>query len=379
MIRFCTSCVMSSTRPDLHLDDVGVCSACRSIERNNAVDWDARALQFDKLVAWAKSTAQERGSDYDCVVGVSGGKDSWHIVLTALEAGLRVLGVHFTPSCRSEIGERNLAGLVRLHDVIEVRRRDDVYHAIRRFALKTVGDSEWAGHRGIFTSVLREAVPRQIPLVLWGENSQAEYAPPSEESEANDTLGADWIEEFGGLLGLRVQDVADAIGVAPDQLVPYTLPPPSAMGAIRSRFLGHYFYWDTLDHAAAVREDGFEWGSPPRGAIWPFENLDDPEAVAFHDFLGLCKFGYTRAHAQLSVEIRHGYRARESAVAILQATEWDQYPIPDVEERFCQSIGLSPEEVRAACESFANPAIWEGPPFIRPARTRFRWTLTRKE
>lgn len=361
-LRWCAACVMSDSRPDLSLDESGVCDACRSTARKATVDWEARGRAWSAVCEDAKRDARARTADYDAVVGVSGGKDSHWQVAKALDAGLRVLGVCFEPSQRTEPGTANLANLARYCDILEVRRNATVYHRLRRLGLRQVGDSEWPGHLGIWTAVTREAVLRRIPLVMFGENPQGEYGGPAWSKEPK-PMDRAWVAEFGGLLGLRVQDLIDEHGFTADELVSYRWPSEAALAAapVRGVFLGDYFAWDSVTQARWVRDHmGFRWAErPPDGAVWPFENLDDSICVIFHDALGVLKFGYSRAHAQLSIEIRHGHRTRAEAQRTLTLLAVDRYPPPHVEAAFCAGIGMTPTEVRDICETYANEAIWE--------------------
>lgn len=354
---FCRLCLMSDTRPDLHFDEAGVCDACCNAAAKAQVDWRARSLGWFDLATWAKAESTRRKSSYDCVVAVSGGKDSHFIVLKALEIGLFPLLVSFEPSGETEIGRRNLANLQRFADLIQIRKNRKVYQRLRQIGLEDVGDSEWPNHLGIFTGVIREAVQRDIPLVIWGENPQAEYGGP-EKSKAPKELDRAWLAEFGGLLGMRLGDMRER-GFAAQELAIYE--PAADSSSVRSVFLGDYFPWDSVAQASLVQEKmGFSWsGSPPFGAAWLHENLDDTDAVVFHDFLALAKFGYSRAHQQLSIEVRHGHKSLKQARESLIELDVDRYPPEDVEERLAFGIDMPCEKIRSICRKYLNPAIWQ--------------------
>lgn len=101
-MKFCKKCVMPDTKPDLHFDYEGVCDACRSQEaKNQEIDWKKREEEFLNLVKKYKTH-----SVYDCVIGVSGGKDSTFQVLKCLELGLNPLCVCFEPSIPTKIGKK---------------------------------------------------------------------------------------------------------------------------------------------------------------------------------------------------------------------------------------------------------------------------------
>ena len=109
-MRYCTRCVTPSTRPNITFDGAGVCNACASHALKPTIDWEARRRTFNDVVAHARS----RSKGYDCVIPVSGGKDSTWQVVTCLQAGLNPLAVTWKSPARTEIGARNLANLVSL-------------------------------------------------------------------------------------------------------------------------------------------------------------------------------------------------------------------------------------------------------------------------
>src|SRR5438093_1293974 len=84
-VRFCPRCVMSNQRPcssvefrhtadrkvrSLHLDEQGVCDACRVAEQKDAIDWPAREQQLLRLL----DAYRRADGSYDCIVPGSGGK-----------------------------------------------------------------------------------------------------------------------------------------------------------------------------------------------------------------------------------------------------------------------------------------------------------------
>jgi tRNA(Ile)-lysidine synthase TilS/MesJ len=73
---------MPSTKPDLHLDGEGVCNACRSFENRKKIDWSLRRTQ---LLGVLDKFRNKNGSNWDCIVPVSGGKDSTFQVIQMLE------------------------------------------------------------------------------------------------------------------------------------------------------------------------------------------------------------------------------------------------------------------------------------------------------
>ena len=110
MLNYCNKCVMPSTKPDLYIDSEGVCNACKSYEQRVEVDWNIR---YEELKTILEKYRNKDSSNWDCVVPVSGGKDSTYQVTEMLKLGLNPLCVHFDNGWNSEVSVQNI------HKIIE--------------------------------------------------------------------------------------------------------------------------------------------------------------------------------------------------------------------------------------------------------------------
>ena len=220
-IKYCRHCVMPETKPDLFIDEDGVCSACRSFDQREEVDWDIRKEELASILEQFRS---KDGNKYDCIIPVSGGKDSHSQTIRLLELGMNPLCVTATTDKLSDIGRRNIENIKNLGvDYIEVTTNPAVRRRINRLALTEIGDISWPEHVTIFTIPVRIAVQFNTPLIIWGENSQNEYGGPAAAAE-NNTLTRRWLEEFGGLLGLRVSDLIGHDGIEKKASYPVLIP-----------------------------------------------------------------------------------------------------------------------------------------------------------
>src|SRR5260221_6775547 len=137
-IVYCRRCLIPETKPDIFFDGEGVCSACRHYEGRAEVDWDARRVELDGVLERYRS---KRGTEYDCIIGVSGGKDSTTQVIRMLELGMNPLCVTATTDELSDIGRRNIENLKSLGvDFIEYTTNQKVRRCINKLALCQVGD-----------------------------------------------------------------------------------------------------------------------------------------------------------------------------------------------------------------------------------------------
>ena len=149
MLTYCKNCVMPSTKPDLRLDEEGVCNACRSYENRKIVDWSARRKE---LIAILDRYRNKNGTNWDCIVPVSGGKDSTYQVVQMLQFGMNPLCVTATTCDLTENGRTNIENLKHLGvDYIEMSPNPIVRAKLNRIGLTQVGDISWPEHVGIFT------------------------------------------------------------------------------------------------------------------------------------------------------------------------------------------------------------------------------------
>jgi N-acetyl sugar amidotransferase len=367
---YCTRCLYPASKPDLHFNADGLCSACQAFDARSLINWEDRAAQFQHIAVNAHREARHREVPYDCVVPVSGGKDSHYQVIMALDHGLRVLAVTAETDHLSEIGRRNLDNISKLGvDHIEVKTNPIIRRKINRYTLETIGDISWAEHITIFSIPVRVASMMKIPLIIWGENSQNEYGGPSQAQTAT-KLTQDWLNEFGGLNGLRVADVEATLGPI-GELYRY---PNLGRYAPDGVFLGQFFQWDGYANAMLAAENGFEiWPTHIEGSYLGYENLDNLQ-VSIHDRFKYLKFGFGRATDILSNHIRRGMISREEAAPI--AMERDAMfpetylgvPLRDI----LRPLAMSVYEFLEVCDTFTNRDLFEGSHVNGDIRPMFR-------
>jgi N-acetyl sugar amidotransferase len=364
MLRYCTKCVMPDTKPDLKLDEAGVCNACRSFEKRNVVDWELRRKQLDELLARYRNTS---GSHWDCIVPVSGGKDSTFQVVRMLQLGLNPLCVTATTCDLSDIGRRNIQNIKKLGvDYVEFSPNPRVRAKLNRIGLQQVGDISWPEHVGIFTIPVRAAVQYQVPLLIWGENSQNEYGGPAAAAE-NNVLDRRWLEEFGGLLGLRVSDLIGVDGLAARDLIPYNYPSDAELQrvGVTGLFLGHYIPWDGLANTLVSQANGFEsFPTTIEGSVVNYENVDNHQ-TGIHDYFKFLKFGFGRATDLACLHLRRGRITRQDAIAMVRRHDgklpWTYLGKPL--EKILEPLDLSVDEFIKICDRFTNKKL-----FVKDAR-----------
>lgn len=353
-MRYCSRCILPDTRPGLTIGENGVCSACiGSDEKASRIDWHDRQNEFEELVGRIKSLNRP----FDCIVPVSGGKDSTYQVSKCLDYGLHVLAVTWKTPGRTKIGQENLDNLIRLGvDHIDYSVNPEVERKFTYKALVKTGSTGVPMHFGLYIIPLRFAVALNIPLVVWGESPAMEYGGTREE-RLNNTLDHTFLTTHGILQGTQIDDWVDEELKAKDLEI-YRLPSQEDFRRVKlqSVFIGYYFNWspqDSLSHALKcgfkVRQEG------PKVGYYNYADIDC-DFISIHHYFKYLKFGFTRLFDNLSLEIRNGHMTRKQAIEYLE-NAGEQVPHEDV-EHLCEFLRISKEEFWKIAETFRNPAIW---------------------
>lgn len=358
-IRYCKKCVFPETKPDLFFNDEGICSACVASEQKNVhIDWEQRKKDFEQIVEHYRIRPGKPG--YDCLIPVSGGKDSTYQAYFMKEVyKMNPLCVCFETTNLTEIGQRNIDNISKMGiDIIYFKKNYNAYRSMVVEGFKRVGDEMWPNHLGIFTVPIHFAVKFNIPLVVWGENSQMEYGGPLDSIHSRH-LNRRWMEEFGGLLGNRIQDMVGVDGLTEKDLTPYFYPSDEDIErvGVTGLFLGHYFFWDARKQLEIVKQHGFsvKEDGPVEGTYTNYENLDE-KMHGLHDYLKFVKYGFGRATDHACIDIRNNRISREEGVRLVKQFD-GKYPHISINE-FVKYSGMSKAEVDAVIDSFTNTILF---------------------
>ena len=353
-MNYCKRCVLPDTRPGILFDSSEVCSACKCHESRNLIDWKKREEAFDKVVANAKTM----NAGYDCLIPVSGGKDSTWQVIKCLEKGLNPLCVTWKTPARTEVGRENLENLISLGvDHIDYQISPHVEKKFMLHAFEKYGSTGIPMHMALFNIPLNIAFKFEIPLVIWGENSAFEYGGTGEE-KTGFRLNSSWLKKYGVTHGTSAEDwISDTL--SKKELTPYYGPDPDALeqSGTLAVFLGYYFAWDVEMTHQVAKLHGFKssYDGSKKTGIYDFADIDD-DFISIHHFLKWYKFGFTRSYDNLSLEIRNGRVSRDQAIQTLNEIG-EETPKADI-QKFCDFVGISEDRFYKICEKFRNLEIW---------------------
>ncbi len=177
----CTRCIMDTTIPEIHFDDHGVCQFCHIHDVLDAMYPLGEEGERRLAAIVDKMKSAGRNNNYDCVVGVSGGRDSTWLLLTAVRLGLRPLAVHFDNGWNSEIAVTNIKNSVSILSVeLETHVADwEEFKDIQKAFLRaSVPDVEIPTDVAIHSVLHRVAAKEGIKYILNGHSFRTEGVAP---------------------------------------------------------------------------------------------------------------------------------------------------------------------------------------------------------
>ena len=357
-MRYCRKCLYPNTKPQLEFNDDEICSACTNNELKETIDWGNKRNEFKQILEKNRS---KDGSTYDCIIPVSGGKDStYQTYVIKEEFGLNPLVVNFHPLDQTDIGRKNLENLKKLGvDCLEFSPNPNIYVKLAKYGLTELGDFQWPEHIGIFTTPVQVAVKYKIPLIIWGENPQLEYGQTT-DIDKETILDREWTEKNGGyfLEKIKPHDMTK-YGFSMSDLKPYLYPSDDEIKkvGVTGIFLGTYLKWDIFKQLELVKTLGFsENDETKEGTYDKWENLD-VYFTGFHDYFKFLKYGFGRTTDHTSIEIRYGRMNREKGIELVKMHE-GKIPRRYLKE-FLNAADITMNEFEDICDKFTNKELFQ--------------------
>lgn len=360
-MKYCQRCVYPQIAVNLDVDDDGVCSACRAHERFDAITpefWEKRKKMFERIL---EETLKNNTSNYDCVIPVSGGKDSYYQThKIATDYGLKPLLVTYHGNNYLPEGDYNRDRMRHAFnaDHIVMGPSVEVLKKLNRLTFKKMGDMNWHNHCGIKTVPVQIAVRYNIPLVIWGEvvwdisgmHDPEDFVEFSARVRHEHALrGYEWYD--------LINDPKEPLTEKDMLWAKYPSDEEILKVGVRGLYIGNFFKWDPNEHTKLVMEQhGWKPSEKPFERTYrKFSNLDDRYENGSHDFLKYIKFGYGRASDHASKDIRSGYMTREEGIEMVRKYD---HVIPSDLYYWLDYVGMKEEEFWKTANSFRDRRVW---------------------
>jgi len=358
-MQYCTTCVYpKASAVTLEFDANGSCSGCRTALQKQTVDWDERARMLGELLDKYRS---KDGANYDCIIPVSGGKDSYFQThLITKQYGLKPLLVTYHGNNYLPEGTTNLE---RMRDVFNVdhivfRPSVEVLKKLNRLGFFKMGDMNWHNHVGIYTYPAIVAVKYHVPMLIWGEHGRTEVGGmfnlndlvemTAKYVREHASRGYTWQDMIDENEHLRAQDLTWLRYPSDDEL--FNLD-------IRGIHLNNYVEWKPQQQAQLMM-DLYGWRPAQQSFDRTYRrisNLDDMHENGAHDYLKFIKFGYGRCSDHVSKDIRSGLMTRDEGIELVRKHD---HVRPKDLDRWLDYTGVSQEQWDVTCDTFRDPRVW---------------------
>ncbi|QQG37324.1 MAG: N-acetyl sugar amidotransferase [Micavibrio aeruginosavorus] len=337
-MHYCVRCGMPSSEEEHQLDELGICITCRSQEQKMHMNWAEREQMLRDILD------KYRGKgDYDCIVAISGGKDSaWQMHMVKNVYGLKPLAVTFNQNWHSEVGRRNLEWCLETFDVDHLMftpARSLVNRTARR-SLEAIGDACWHCHMGVGSFPWQAAVKYNIPLMIFGESVA--------ENSCKGTY--DSLLEFNQDYFVKVSAKVPTEEFACEylslrDLAPFRLPSYEEIKnkGVIALHLGNYVFWDGEKQTEILR-DRYGWKEDRVEGTYKQYKSVECVMPGVHDFTKFLKRGYGRGTDFAAQDRRAGLMTREEANELVR--EYDPVE-PEALEYYLEITGYSREEFYA--------------------------------
>ncbi|WP_085906803.1 N-acetyl sugar amidotransferase [Kiloniella majae] len=360
-ISWCKTCVYPSiSAAPMEYNDEGECTGCqmaRVKEQIPMTEWDRRK---ELLKAIVEKYRCHDGSRYDCVVAVSGGKDSYfqtHVIKE--ELGLNPLLVTYNGNNWTEVGWRNMLRMKEVFDCdhVLIQPSITVLKKLNRLAFQVMGDMNWHGHVGIMTAPVAVAAQNKIPLVFYGEHGYLDLCGQFSMNDFPEISYRDRQEHFAR--GYEWNYFVGREDLTSADMIPWKYPNDQELFGLdlRGIFLGNYVYWESNQHTKMVIEKyGFEVNKEPFDRTYrTMSNLDDMHENGAHDYLKYIKFGYGRATDHTCKDIRAGLMGRDEAIQ--KVNHYDPVKPSDL-KRWLEYVDMSENDFDSIADTFRDPRVW---------------------
>ncbi len=360
-IKYCKNCTsVSSSAIPLEFNEEGICSGCETNEEKNDVNWERRRRLFENLIDDYRSL----DANYDCIIPVSGGKDSYWQIHLIKEYGLNPLLVTYHGNNYTEVGVQNLINMREVFNVDHIFYTPsiDLLKKMNRTCQRLMGDMNWHAHAGIFTYPVRVAVEKKIPLMVWGEHGFMDLGGMHSYKDLVEFTYRYRHEHC--LRGYEWSDIIEASKEYEDEIferemIQWKYPADEEIEevGVRGIFISNFFKWDANEHGPLMKEKyGF------KEADFEFErtyrkmsNLDDMHENGIHDYMKWIKFGYGRATDHTTKDIRSGIMTRKEGIEVIK--KMDSVKPKDI-YRWLKYVGWTEEEFDYVADTFRDPRVW---------------------
>ena len=361
-MRYCKRCLQPDTRPGIIFDDEQICFACRYEESKATIDWEQRHAELQAFADEAKAEAKKRGNTYDCIIGVSGGKDSTFQAVYAKEKlGLNPLLINCMPDEITEIGRKNIENLNNLgFDIISIRPNPIVAKKLARKSFFERGNIIAASEYCLWASSYIMAVKFNIPLIIQGENAALTLGAAKNQETTGNAFSVTQLETIRGASVDSFVDLSN--NITEKDLFLYKIPTVEEMQAkgIKAIFLQYYTKeWSQVTNADFAIARGLTGRSDDLHDLGRYRRYTalDCDLQIPNQMIKYLKFGFGYATDEICYDIREGRFSREDGKWYVN--EYDGLCGEKYIDAACRYLSITKEEFWEVVDKYVNRDLFE--------------------
>ena len=341
-MKYCKQCLQPDTRPNTVFSDLGICPACDYKQHLQKVDWEDRFAILQDLI---KNKPKSDRQFHDCIIGVSGGKDSLRQALwlrDRFNVNPLLVCLSYPPEQVTECGVNNLSNLIEQgFDVVISAPAPGIWKKLVTEAFLRFTNWAKSTEQALFASVPQLAINYNIPLILWGEN-------PGLQLGDLKTLGrtgydGNNLRNMNTLGGAKLDWQLEVIGDE-NKLLPYKYPSTDAFrkNNIQIVYLGWFLKdWSLVNNAKYSAASGLNLrvdDVSKTGDLWGVTSLDE-DWVTLNQMIKYYKYGFGRVTDYANEAIRDGIMSRSEAIELVKL--YDNACDPKYIGQFCDYIEIT--------------------------------------
>lgn len=357
-MKICNRCLYHEFHPlNIIFDDDGVCSGCIVHLEKDVINWDAKAKELEILL---KGYKNKSGNNYDCIVPVTGGQDSYFIVHTVKNVyKMNPLLVTYNKHYNTDVGARNLANLRIQFDCDVLTLTVDPFKVkkITRGTLRRFASIYWHVIAGQTVFPVQTAVRFKIPLIIWGAHQGVDQVGMFSHHDKVE-MTRKYRKEHD-LMGYEAEDlISDFDEITEQDVVSYVYPSDEEISkvGVRGIYLNNYIRWDSKgQHEQMIELYGYETCNQNR-TFDKYNNVDCYNYSDVHDYLKFIKHGYGKITDHVSREIRLNRLSRNDAIKLI--LKYSSIPIKKL-DKFLNWIGMSENGFWYIIDQHRNKKLWK--------------------
>lgn len=357
-MKYCNRCLYPQNHPlGITFNEQGICSGCLVHEEKDILNWQERGKLLGEILDSFRNTS---GKNYDCIIPVSGARDSYFIVHTIKNVyKMRPLLVTYNKHYNTRLGIRNLAYLKTLFgcDLLTLTVSPERVKKITKHTLKKMGSMYWHCIAGQTVFPVQIAVRMKIPLIVWGAHQGSDQV--GQFSHLDEVEMTRKYRKDHDLMGFEAEDLLEGSDLTRQDIMPFLYPHDKDIErvGVRGIYLNNYVRWDSKKQHEDMISQYYYETAPQHRTFDSYNDVDCFNYSDIHDYIKFLKWGYGKATDHASREIRLKRLTREEGIDLVSGYQ-HALPSPKTLALFLSWVGMDEREFYDYIDAHRDPRIW---------------------